>query len=451
MLTPKDLHPYQQRAIDFIWKVKRCALFMDVGLGKTSSALSALVDLIDFGLVKKTIIVAPLRVAKFTWGAECAKWSHLNHLDIGVITGEVKLKERIEILINSPVIAMNPNMVGWMYNYLLSKAGRKQKIRIDMLILDESSLFKNPSTQRFKILKKIPSKYTVLLTGTPCSNSIMDLWAQIFLLDGGKRLGTAHGHFKNKYFYKVNSDEDFGIYTPFKDSVKNITGKISDICLTLEAKDYLDLPEVINITKEISLTKPQIAEYKYLSTELIWKHITLTTAASVVAKQMQYCNGFLYETDKVTQIRTTYHIHNEKIEAMKEIVEENPNETLFVAYYYEEDLIRLCKAFPRAVVLGKDIKVVDDWNAGKIKILLAHMESAGHGLNLQYGGSIVVWYSLTYSLELYLQFNGRINRQGQTKVVRIIHIKTDNTVEDDIVAALIKKDENQLTVKRLLK
>lgn len=448
MLKRENLHHYQNRAIDFIYDKKKVALFIDMGLGKTVTTMTAIADLMDLGLIKKTIIIAPMKVATLVWPVEYKNWSHLQHLNIKCITGSVSVKDRIKILNENAIIALNPDMIIWLYNWLISS---KTKFKIDMLVCDESSMFKNKSTKRFKIMKKIPSKYTVLLTGTPCPNTISELWPQIYLLDKGERLGSAQGKFMTKYFYKVNNDEDFSIWAPYKNSVKEITDKISDISLTMLADDYLELPGVINLNCEIELPSDIQKEYKYLTNNMVWNDITLTSAAALVGKQMQFCNGFLYETNEMTDERKVHNIHNEKIEALREIAEENSGENLLIAYYFEEDLKRLKALFPHAEVIGTDKSVQDRWNAGKIKVLLAHIKSAGHGLNLQYGGSMIIWYTLTYSLESYLQFNARLARQGQTKPVRIIHIKVKDTVEDQIVEALITKNKNQLLVKELLK
>lgn len=450
MLNRNDLHAYQRKAIEFFKTKKRCALFLDMGLGKTTSCLTAVLDLLNEGAIAKILIIAPLRVANTTWVQEIEKWSHLNGLKAVICTGNEK-QRREAFASRSEVYVINRENVEWLISSKLWD--------FDCVIIDESSSFKNPTSKRFKALKKpiMQAEYVAILSGTPSPQGLLDLWSQIFLIDGGERLGRTMGQYKMRFFKPVGY---MGYqYEPIDGAAEIIQTLLKDICLTMNSEDYLDLPECLNHFEYIELPPKAAKQYKELKKEMLLElengtSISSPTAAALNGKLLQICNGAVYidcddvdeKTDRPFEI-----IHEEKIQALKEMVENNPNENLLVAYYFKHDLQRLKEAFPEAVVLDKNAETVERWNAGKIKMLLAHPMSAGHGLNLQHGGNTLVYFSLTWSLECYQQFNKRLHRQGQKNCVKIIHLVTKGGVDEAVLTALANKAKTQNDLLNALK
>lgn len=444
LLSRNDLHAYQKRCVEFIKDKRRCGLFLSMGLGKSVSVLTAASDLIESFLVKKVLVVAPLRVANSVWVQEAKKWAHLNHLKISVCTGSEK-KRLQGLIIDVDVYVINRENVVWLVDHF------KNKWPFDMVIIDESSSFKNASTKRFKALKRIipHTYYMTLLTGTPSPNSLLDIWAQMYLIDFGQSLGRTMTGYKQRFF-----EQDYMGYkwTIRPEAAKTIQSLIAPSVIHMSAEDYLDLPNRIDVVEYVEM--PATAQDKYddfektLLAELDdGEEVEATTAAVLVNKLLQFANGSLYTGDS----KAWSAIHTAKLDALEEIVEDNPDETILVAYNYKFDLERLKKKFPHAEVLDKRQDTIDRWNRGEIKMLLAHPASAGHGLNLQDGGALVVWFGLTWSLEYYQQFNARLHRQGQTRPVRIVHIASKNTIDERVLRVLSRKDATQGELLKALK
>lgn len=443
MLSRNDMHEYQSRAVDFILEKKRCLLLLDMGLGKTVSTLTAVSDLIDGFAVAKVLVIAPLRVANSVWKQEVSNWEHLKHLTVSVCTGSAK--ERLSALHHdADIYVINRENVVWLLEHF------KGKPPFDCVVLDESSGFKNPSSKRFKALRKMlpVTEYMVLLTGTPSPNGLMDIWSQAYLVDFGMSLGRTITGYRQRFFdqkpwgfgYDIKSGADAKIHELMK-----------PYTLSMQAKDYLELPEYIPLYQKIELPRKEKQAYddfaKELYIEVEGDGIEAMSAAVLANKLLQFANGAMYTDD----VGSWAHIHDLKIEALKEIVEENEGETMLVAYNFKSDLERLKKAFPDAVVLDKSPQTIESWNRGEIKMLLAHPASAGHGLNLQKGGSLAVWFGLNWSLELYQQFNARLYRQGQTKPVRVVHLVSGGTIDEIVINAIESKEQVQTLLLNALK
>lgn len=443
-LSRENLHSYQTKAVEFILEKERCALFLDMGMGKSVSTLTAISDLIDSVSVKKTLIIAPLRVANSVWAQEAGKWGHLQHLSISVCTGSEK-QRRSALHREADVYVINRENVAWLVGLY------KKAWPFDAVVIDESSSFKNPSSQRFKSLKKILpfTNYMVLLTGTPSPNSLLDLWPQMYLVDFGESLGRTVTGYRQRFF-----EQDYMGYkwTARQGSDEKIHALIADRVVSMSAADYLDLPDRIDI--EVPVTMPASAQKRYrelektLLSELeTGEEVEAITAAALANKLLQFANGAAYHDEH----RNWAEVHKAKLDALEEIVEENQGENILVAYNYKFDLERLMSRFPQAVVLDKQQSTIDRWNRGEIKMLLAHPASAGHGINLQSGGSMSVWFGLNWSLELYQQFNARLHRQGQTKPVRIVHIVSAETIDERVLSVLKDKDATQASLLNALK
>lgn len=443
MLNESNLHEYQKRAVKFIKSTPKCALFVDLGLGKTISTLTALKDMIDGFEVSRVLIIAPLRVANTVWSKEIHSWSHLSGLSYSIATGTER--ERISALFkNADLTIINRENVPWLVKHYGSK------FPFDCVVIDESSSFKSATSQRFKALRKVTNKIErmIQLTATPTPNGLLDLWSQITLLDDGVRLGRTMTNYKSRFF---ESDYMGYKFTPKVGSKETIYKLIEDITLTLKAEDYLEMPPRIDITVPVTIPKTIKKQYDELERDFLItindETVTAVSAATLANKLLQFSNGALYVDD----LQNYQVLHDLKIEALREIIEENPNENILVAYNYKTDLIRLQEAFPDAVVLDKKGEAVDRWNAGEIKMLLAHPASAGHGLNLQHGGAVVTWFGLNWSLELYQQFNARLYRQGQTKPTRIIHIVAEGCIDERVMSAIASKAETQDDLLNFLK
>lgn len=436
-------HEYQTYTIDQIKNKPKIALVLDMGLGKTVCTLTALNDLMYDGFeINKVLVIAPLRVADMTWPDEVEKWDHLKNLRISKIIGTAK--QRLEALERrADIYIINRENTKWLIDYYLSKT---KKWPFDAIVIDESSSFKNHQSQRFKALKKAAAvtRRVIELTGTPAPNSLMDLWAQIYLLDQGERLETSITRFRNKYFNpdKRNQVVVFS-YKPKPGAEKEIYNQISDIAVSLKAEDHIKMPERIDNFIKLKMPKNIRAIYEEMETEYLVSidedQITATSAGVVSNKLLQMANGAAYDED-----RKVIHIHDLKLDALEEIIEENDKKPIMVLYNYQHDRARLVERFgklnPRELETKKDL---DDWNAGSIQLLLAHPASMGHGLNLQAGGNIIVWFGLTYSLENYLQANARLYRQGQKETVIINHLITEDTEDENAINRLTQKRMNQ--------
>lgn len=443
MLKKNQLHNYQHRAVNHILDIPKSALFLDMGLGKTVSTLTAVEDLMhDSFDVGKVLIIAPLRVCNTVWMQEAKKWEHTQSLTFSNLAGG-KAKMLVGLQRKADIYIINRENV----KALVMHLGKKWDF--DMVVIDESSSFKSPSSQRFKALKKMLPliKRMVLLTGTPASNGYGDLYSQFFLLDGGYRLGRTQTMFRTRYF-----DKDFmgWTYTLRDGAVKMIQDQIQDLVLSMSADDYLELPDFVPSVLGNELEGELLRKYLKFKNDMILaiskdEKITALSAATLTNKLLQFCSGNMYDENG-----TIHHFHGLKTDTLKEIIDENPNDNILVAYNYKHELEALQQAFPEAVTLDKKGVAVEEWNRGRIKILLAHPASAGHGLNLQDGGSLIVWYGFTWSLELYQQFNARLHRQGQTKKVRAMHIAVGD-IEHDLMTALAKKDIVQSELLEVLK
>ncbi len=444
MLSRSDLHEYQRKGVDFIKERKRCALWLDMGLGKTTTTLTALSDLIDSFSVNRTLVIAPLRVANSVWRQEAANWEHLKHLSVAICTGSER--ERLSALQrDSDLYVINRENVPWLIKHYGSAWP------FDCVVIDEASSFKNATSQRFKALRKaLPqTNYMILLTGTPSPNGLLDLWPQMYLVDFGEALGRTMTSYKQRFF-----EQDYMGYKfkPRDGAADRIHGLLQPMVLSMSAEDYLELPDRINIVESVALPPSALHAYREFERTLLaelpdGEEIEAMNAAVLANKLLQYSNGAVYTDD----LGNWSEIHTAKLDALSDIVEQNEGENFLVAYNYKTDLARLQKRFPFARVLDKSADTVRQWNSGQIRMLLAHPASSGHGLNLQRGGSLIVWFSLNWSLELYQQFNARLHRQGQDKPVRIIHIVADGCIDERVISVLSEKDAVQSALLTALK
>lgn len=446
-MDKSDLHDYQIFGYKHIINTPYCGLFLDMGLGKTVTTLTAINTLIYEDLeIKNVLIVAPKRVVETVWSDECEKWDHLKHLEVVKIVGTEP--KRIEALKKkADIYVVSGDNIAWLcafYGGILP---------FDMLVIDELSSFKSYKSLRFKALKLArPSiKRVVGLTGTPAPNGYIDLWAQLYLIDRGKRLEKTITKYRERYFREGRRNGAVVYdYKLLNDAEEQINQRISDICISMKANDYLDMPELI--MNRVSVTLPPAIKKMYDDFEkdkvldLIKleaedaKEINVINAAALANKLLQFANGAIYDED-----HTAHEIHKEKIDALKDIIEDANGKSILVAWSFQHDRDRLMEALkaykPRELKSEKDIR---DWNEGKIQVMLAHPASAGHGLNLQAGGNIIVWFGLTWSLERYQQFNGRLYRQGQkSRTVIIHHIITEGTHDEDVIKAIKAKDKKQ--------
>lgn len=438
-------HNYQNYAKDFILAHKVSALFLDCGLGKTITTLTAINELMyDSFEISKVLIIAPLRVAQSTWKDEIEKWDHLNLLRYSIVVGDEK--ERLKALKqNSDIYIINRENVDW----LVTKSGID--FNFDMLVIDELSSFKSHTSKRFKSLLKIRPYFerVVGLTGTPSSNGLMDLWAEFRVLDLGERLGRYITHYRNEYFLpdKRNGAVIFS-YKPQPNAEERIYRRLADMTISMKSTEYLKMPELILNELEINLDEEDQMKYKKFKKEMVMtiqeKEIDAINAASLSNKLIQLANGSIYDEDK-----KFYEVHNKKLDKLEEIIESANGKPVLVAYWFKADKERIEKRFKvRKIKTADDIK---QWNMGMINLALIHPASAGHGLNLQSGGFTLVWFSLTWSLELYQQTNARLYRQGQKDTVVIHHLITKNTIDEDIMKSLKRKDKTQEALMRAVK
>jgi SNF2 family DNA or RNA helicase len=448
-----DLHGYQLSGVEHILKHKQCGLFLDMGLGKTVTTLTAINRLIYEELeIQTVLIIAPKRVVESVWDTEAASWSHTKHLRLSKIIGNEK--ERVRAMRQkADIYLISRDNVVW----LTAQFGGSM-LPYDMLVIDELSSFKNNRSKRFIALKHVRHSFQriVGLTGTPTPNGMADLWAQMFLIDGGYRLGRYISAFRDKYLKAVQQRGHVVYkYDTAPGAAESIKGLIGDICISMSAKDYLTLPERIDNVVKLQLPPDVLKRYKAFERDKVLevmaeeggKEISAVNAAGLTNKLLQFANGFVYDDAKVPEI-----IHDVKIDALRDIMEEAQGSPVLVAWTYQADRDRMLKDLkaykPRELKGNQDIA---DWNEGKIQLLTMHPASGGHGLNLQAGGNIIVWYGNTWSLELEQQFNARLDRQGQTKAVIIHRLVTEGTVDEDVVEAIRSKDNVQASFLSALK
>ena len=437
-------HNYQKRATEFIEQNPICALFLDMGMGKTVTTLTA-IDTLTFDAyqVEKTLIIAPLRVARDTWPQEINKWAHLGHLRTSTLVGTATQRANAT-KVDADIYIINRENLPWLVEY------HGKRWPYDMVVIDELSSFKNHQTKRFKALKKVRThiKRIVGLTGTPAPNSLIDLWAPFRLLDQGERLGKYITHYRDRYFLpdKRNGQRIF-TWKIRPGAEEEIYNQIGDVTMSMKAADYLELPPVTILDKHLTLTPEEQHLYNQLAHDMITtvgSHTIDAPSAGVLAgKLMQLASGAIYvnEPGEAHDVETTT-IHQHKLDALADIVEAANGNTLLVAYWFQHEKHRILEEFPqaRALETGQDFQ---RWNEGRIPIGLIHPASAGHGLNLQAGGHIMVWFTTTWSSELYDQTNARLNRQGQTKPVTIIRLITKNTIDERVPQVLADKTARQ--------
>lgn len=440
-------HPYQEKALAHVLDHPYTGLFLDMGLGKTVVALSAANILMYERLeVEKVLVIAPKKVAESTWSNEASKWGHLKHLRVSVVMGSER--KRVEALrADADLYVINRENVAWLVGYY------QTAFPFDMVLIDELSSFKSNKSIRFKALRMVRPKVRRLvgLTGTPRPNGLIDLWAQMYLLDMGERLGKTLTGFRQRYFTpgRTNGQIVFE-YNPREDSEQAVYSKISDICISMRAEDYLTLPPRIDRTVSVNLPDAILRKYEEFEKKQILalpdeKDISAVNAAALSGKLLQFASGAVYDAD-----HNWYEVHREKLEALGEIVEAAAGPVL-VFYSFLHDLERI-QDYLRAYH-PRQYKTAEDgvnWNAGKIRVMLAHPASTAYGLNLQAGGNTIVWFSLNWSLELYEQANARLHRQGQEKPVIVHHLVTRGTHDEDILPALENKAQGQNGMKEAL-
>ena len=429
-------HDYQAYAINYIEEHHVAAVLLGLGMGKTIISLTAISELMfDSFEISKALIIGPLRVARDSWPMEISKWEHLKHLTYAVAVGTLA-ERKAALAKNADITIINRENIQW-----LVESGN---FDYDMVVIDELSSFKNHTAKRFKALMKVRPKVKriVGLTGTPSSNGLMDLWSEFRLLDMGERLGKFITRYRECYFMpdKRNAQQVFS-YKPREGAEEEIYRRISDITISMKCTDHLSMPELISTQYEVVLSDDEHKQYERLKSELVMtlsdEEITVPNAAALTNKLSQLANGAIYDDTK-----NIVEFHQRKLDALEDIIESANGNSLLVAYWFKHDFERIRKRFDvREIKTTKDII---DWNARKIPVALIHPASAGHGLNLQSGGSTLVWFGLTWSLELYQQTNARLWRQGQSAgTVVIQHIITKGTIDERVLKALSKKELTQ--------
>lgn len=440
-------HRYQEYAISFIETHKEAMLLLDMGLGKTVISLTAILNLMfDRFEVKKTLVIAPLRVANTVWPEEKNQWDHTHFLRMSVITGSAK--QRKEALCTSAdIYVINRENVKWLIAFFEDE---KISWPFDMVVIDELSSFKNHKSQRWKALKKVRPmiRRMVGLTGTPASNGLMDLWAETYLIDSGKRLGRFIGRYREAFFKADGMNPYTGVvynYSPLPGAEKDIYERISDISVSMKSKDYLNMPERIEVNHYVEMDPKEKRLYDKMKDQLLvtldGETIDASNAAVLSGKLMQMANGAIYNDKKEVKM-----IHNKKLLMLSDLIEQANGQNVLIAYWYKHDLSRILNYLKELGYAPREIRTdtdITDWNAGRIPIGLISPASAGHGLNIQKGGHILIWFSLIWSLEMYQQTNARLWRQGQKDVVTIHHILTKDTIDEQIQKALSRKETTQ--------
>lgn len=437
-------HDYQEIAKEFAIQNNASGLFLDMGLGKTIITLSAIEELKNnYYDINKVLVIAPKRVAEDTWTTEHKKWDHVKDLKIIKILG-TPIERKLALEQEGDIYIITRDNIAWLVELL----GRTWDF--DTVVIDELSSFKSNQSKRFKKLRIVRPfmKRIIGLTGTPAPNGYMDLWAQIYLLDRGKRLGKTITEFRKRYFNTLyrHGYNDYELRPGGKEAIDDA---LKYLCISMKARDYLKLEEPLYINRVAKLDKKEYELYKTMEKDAVLEFgdedITALSAAAVSNKLLQLANGAVY-----TENREVIKIHDKKIDVLEELIEEANGEPVLVFYNFKHDKDRILEKFKGVKVLDteQDIK---DWNDKKIKILLAHPASAGHGLNLQSGGNIIIWFGLNWSLELYLQANARLDRQGQKETVRIYHIITEGTIDEKVLEVIKGKNIKQEDLLRMLK
>mgnify|MGYP001771151158 FL=1 len=446
-------HTYQAHCIQKIEEIPKLGLFLDMGLGKTVTTLTAIKDLkYNRFEVRKVLVIAPKKVAEGTWTKEKDKWDHTKMLRVSQVLGSQA--KRIRAL-NTPadLYIINRENVVWLVDYY------RNSWPFDMVVVDESSSFKSHKAKRFKALSSVGPHINRLveLTGTPSPNGLDDLWAQLYLLDGGERLGKRYTQFRERYFQPDRRGADGMIYSyeAKPGTEESILRKISDICISMKAEDYLELPEITFHQIPVVLDAKAEKAYRELERKMVLElpgdeeEISVASAAALSNKLLQLANGAIYDDD-----RNVHEVHNCKIEAFLELIESLQGKPALVFYNYQHDRERILQALEKSKLRIRELRNTqdeDDWNAGRIDILLTHPASSAYGLNLQQGGNHVIWFGLTWNYELYTQANKRLHRQGQTERVIIHHLVCEGTRDEDVMQALERKDGVQEWVMQSLK
>ena len=445
-MDKSDLHKYQKVCVEHIISHPFCGVFLDMGLGKTISTLTAIEELkYDYCEIDTVLVIAPKRVAETVWEEEAKKWDHTKHLTFSKIIGTER--QRLAALkVKADVHIISRDNIAWLCSLYAAK------LPYDMLVIDELSSFKAHQTQRFKSLRLARPwfKRVVGLTGTPAPNGLINLWSQMYLIDRGERLEKTITAYRSRYF-RPGASNGYVVYSYklLSDSERLIQERIKDICISMRAEDYLEMPERIDNFVRVTMPDKLMDAYKKFEQENVitlaneieegTTTVNAVNAAALSNKLLQFANGAMYDENK-----NVVPIHDLKLEALKEIIEAADGKPVLVAWTYQFDRDRIKNYFrsmaPRELKTAEDI---NDWNAGKVRLMLAHPASAGHGINLQAGGNIIVWYGLTWSLELYQQFNARLYRQGQKQRTIIHHIVNTGTHDEDVVRALKSKDKTQ--------
>jgi len=443
--------PYQVESIRRVCAAPGFALLLDPGMGKTSSTLAALQLLKQHGEMRAALVVAPIRPCRNVWPAEVAKWVEFNDLRVSLVLGSAA-QRKAGLAAPADLYLINPENVPWLAKEV---AAGRIALRADVLVVDESTKFKNPTSQRFKALKLLLPYFRrrVILTGTPAPQSLEDLWAQIYLLDEGQRLGRNITAFRRTYFVEEAQWGGYSTWRLRKGADAEIFARIADICLRLDAKDHLELPEDVYNTISVDLPAPAAVAYRKLERDFLLEvaggTVTAGNAAAASMKLRQVCNGCVYG-----EFGEVHRVHDAKLGALQDLIEEQSGQPLLVAvaFQHDADAIRTWlrdRSIPYlgGGISGKDSdRVVADWNAGRLPVLIAHPSSVAHGLNLQSGGRAVAWFGLTWSLEDYIQFNNRVGgarRAGQATGAVIHHIVAAGTIDEAILGVLAQKDANQ--------
>lgn len=441
-------HDYQVRCIEEIYRTPAVGLFLDMGLGKTVITLTAIDNLIALGEVEKVLVIAPLRVAQSGWAQEVEKWEHLHGLRVSRVLGS-QAERKAHLAADADIYVINRENVQWLVEYLWPRWP------FDTVVIDELSSFKSPRSERFKALRKVRPKMkrVIGLTGTPTPNGLIDLWSQIYLLDMGERLGKSPTTYTD-VFFRPGRRNGYTVYNWIlkEGAADDIQRRISDICISMSAADYLKMPDRFDIIKKVQLPEEARQQYKEMEKKMILPlkeegvEISAASAAAVINKLLQIANGNVYD-----DTGAWHELHDAKLDALEDLVESANGQSILVYYSFKSDVARMRDRFGDSFTVLQDEQDVADWNAGKIPMLVCHPDSAGHGLNLQAGGHIMVWYGLPWSLEKYQQANARLYRQGQTKPVSIYHLVAEGTADEMVMAALERKDIGQKQLLEALK